>query len=341
MRIQGILCVGVMAALIAASVSAAGPKTQFVDCDAGDTIANALKKKGDPLTIEINGICVENVIVRRDNVHFVGTSSATDGVQAADDTEPFSAAVTLREARNITFEHLQFSGGSTAGLRTENSRRNISADNCLFQDNGTWGVIAVGGVINVTNSSITNNASGGLAVGESGQIYCGDCSILDNPNLTTGSALSARTGGIISLENTIVDGSRSAAVAQGSGQIFVTTSDITADASAVLATDHASIVVDTSSLDGRILATNKARVQLFDVTQVGGFGNFIDSDSYLEIFSTAPGASSFSSAFFLTGFSEGTSFGATTFDAIDCSPDSNLTCDGSESKVSSSCGFCP
>ena len=101
-------------------------------------------------------------------------------------------------------------------------------------------------------------------------------------------------------------------------------------------------MVDTSTVSGRIAATNKARVQLFDVTQVAStFGNFIDSDSYLDIYSTAPGSSSFASAFYLSGFSEGTNYGQTTFDMIDCSADSNLVCDGSESKISSNCGLCP
>ena len=330
--------------LLAVAPAFAVPKTVNVNCDIGDSIMDALSKKGDPLTIEISGICVEDVVVRRDNVSFVGTDPSLDGVQAATNTEPFSAAVTVREARNISFENLQFSGGATAGLRVENSRRNVFVDTCLFLNNGTWGLIAVGSTVEVDNSVIRDNATsgegGGLRITESGRIDCNGCTINNNPDETDGSALSARRGGIISIANSNVAGSQIGALATDGAQVSITSSNLAAD-SAVVATSHASAVLTDSFVWGEYFIADKSRLKLTDTVQVTSNFNTLLSDSYLEVSSSAPGASSLAANLTIDSFSEGRSFGQPDFLALFCSASADFQCSGGETKTGSTCGLCP
>ncbi len=335
----------IAALTLLASPSLAQPNTVSVDCDKGDSIEAALTKKGNPLTIEISGICVENVTVRRDDVVFVGTDPNLDGIQAATNTEPFDAAVTVRESRNITFSNLQFSGGTTAGLRVENARRNISADNCLFHNNGTWGVIAVGAVVSVSNSTVTNNATsgsgGGLAVGETGQLGCDACTIIDNPDASAGQALSARSGGIVSIGNSTVDGSSTGLIAQNGAEVTVTDSTVTAGNFSVLADDHSRVSLATSTFSGGFGLFDKSQLNIFDVVQSAATFNFASSDSYIEISSSGAGTTSFAADLSFDSFSSGRNFGMTSFGALICSSGSDVSCDGSESKTGSNCGLCP
>ena len=321
------------------------PKTVTVDCDKGETIADALTKKGEPLTIEISGICVENVTVRRDDVSFVGLDPNVDGIQAATNTEPFDAAVVVREARNISFVNLQFSGGNTAGLRIENARRNISADNCLFHNNGTWGVIAVGAVIGLDNATVVDNATsgsgGGMAVGEAGQIGCDTCTISDNPDASSGQALSARSGGILSIVGSTVDGSLQGVIAQNAAEVSVINSTLDAGSFAVIADDHSRVTVADTSVSGDFWANDKSFLSLFDVVQSTATFNFMSADSFLEISSSGAGTTSFAADVNFEGFSEGRNFGGTSFQNLVCNSGSDFSCSGGESKVSSSCSLCP
>ena len=335
-----------VAALLATPALAA-PKTVKVDCTKGKSVQAALASNGDPLTIEITGICVENVVVRRDNVTFLGSDPALDGIRAASATEEFSAAVLVRESRNIHFQNLQFAGGNTSGLRVENARRNISADNCLFHDNGTWGAIAVGGTIEITNSTARDNRTGGstgggLTAAESGQLYCSSCILEDNPDPTGGFGVIARTGGIVGLEDTTIDGVRFGAAAIQGGQVTIVNSDVTGDFSSLFASDHATLQVDGSSVAGLIFLDTKGRMELFDVVQTStGLPNFAEGDSFLQIFAGAAGSTSFADDWILDGFTKGESFGPVAFDGLVCSVNSDFDCDGTESKTSSSCGLCP
>ena len=332
--------------LLALPAFAAGPKTVAVDCAKGQSIQAALAKPGNPLTIQIAGICVENVTVRRDNVTFVGSDPALDGVQAASAAEPFSAAVIVREARNIHFQNLQFSGGNTGGLRVENTRRNISADNCLFHNNGTWGVIAVGGSLEVTNSTVRDNHTsgqgGGLAVAETGILTCSGCTVVDNPDASDGSGVFARTGGLAFIDNSTIDGVQSGLLATQSGEITLASSSLSAGSSAVLASGNAAVLTDTVTLDGRISLTNKSRALLFDTFQSSTPSpNFVNNDSHVELLGSAPGATTLADDLVLQGFSEGQSIGFVVLPDLLCSGGSDLECDGVETKTSSTCGLCP
>ncbi|HUF78167.1 MAG TPA: hypothetical protein VMR44_04545, partial [Thermoanaerobaculia bacterium] len=79
--------------------SAPGPfpesLTVAVDCDAGDTIADALAQRADELTVEITGSCVEDVTIRRDRTTLVGVAPGAEIVGSPSPADPFGGAVTV------------------------------------------------------------------------------------------------------------------------------------------------------------------------------------------------------------------------------------------------------
>src|SRR6185503_4060518 len=86
--------------------------TVKVDCAKGDTINAALASnpKVQRLTIEISGMCHENVVVTRDRVTLRGSDPAHDGIQAAENTEFTDAALWVRAAALFTVENLTLTG---------------------------------------------------------------------------------------------------------------------------------------------------------------------------------------------------------------------------------------
>src|SRR5687767_1580107 len=87
--------------------------TVKVQCGQGFSITQALEQhpNAQRLIIEIEGMCDENVIVRRDRVTLRGSNSANDGIRAVLNTEQSDAALWVRGAHLVTVENLKLTGG--------------------------------------------------------------------------------------------------------------------------------------------------------------------------------------------------------------------------------------
>ena len=105
-----ILLIAMLCFLVAPSTSAAPTTaTVFVDCNLGRTINNALKKPAVELTIEISGICIEDVEINRNNVTLRGTDPTVDGIKS-DPEGPMRQALTVRNVSMINVENLKLTG---------------------------------------------------------------------------------------------------------------------------------------------------------------------------------------------------------------------------------------
>jgi len=150
-------------------------RTVKVDCFKGKSINAVLKahKNVDELTIEIDGICDEDVLVQRDNVTLLGINLDVDGepedgiraVSTDPDAPPnFGVALWIRDAANVTVENLRIFGGARNGLRVTNSRPLILVENCILEGNARRGLNVVDATVVVRYTTLTGNVRGGAGV---------------------------------------------------------------------------------------------------------------------------------------------------------------------------------
>lgn len=140
--------------------------TVQVDCDAGDTLADALARRADELTVEITGSCFEDVVIRRDRTILVGVATGAEIVGSPSPPVPFGGVVTVLGASRVTLTDLTIRDGRRGvavldggGARLERiTARNqvqhgllllgashASVEGCSFVDNGQDGLGVWGG----------------------------------------------------------------------------------------------------------------------------------------------------------------------------------------------------
>lgn len=150
-------------ALTASPAVAAGGKTIQVDCAKGDKIATALEEKASPLTVEIHGVCTEEVVVRRDNITLRGGSPGAAIIGPDTPIFPFGGAITVAGASEVTVTDLilrdgrrgmTITNGGSAILQRVTLQDNLSTGlsvfatssaeltDCVAQRNGRFGIAA-------------------------------------------------------------------------------------------------------------------------------------------------------------------------------------------------------
>ena len=138
--------------------------TVTVDCNRGQTIANALRQ-GDsrkPLVVVVRGTCNEHVSINRDDVTLrgqPGTGATVNGPNATTDT-----IVILKDAVNI--EDLTVTGGYN-GIRLQGPSyagvKNVFVRNTAFN-----GIIVRAGDIAIESSTVEYAGGSGLVLGRGG-----------------------------------------------------------------------------------------------------------------------------------------------------------------------------
>ncbi len=336
------------AAGVAPAAAGGSVKTVAVDCVLGDSISAALAKKASQLIIEITGLCAEDVQVRRDHVTFRGGDPMVDGIQAVGTADPFGAALLIREARFITIENLKLTGGTRAGLRLENARRNIHVSNSRFEDNGFWGVVAIGSMVEIEDSVATGNGVGGLIASENSFILCDNCTVVDNPAPGDGVGVTSSLASSV----TFVNGSAAGQIAADvSASSFGTFRDTTLTGEempsgvgfALSAGANGNATVRTTTLDGSLLIENQAQLFLRSVDQVANpLGNIIDGQAKIEaVGSPTTGDTNLSGITSLARWVNGVFSPMTNLGDLSCSTGADAFCAAGVTKTSSTCGLCP
>ncbi len=233
-------------------------KTVKVNCFMGKSINMALEKNQnvEELILEIDGICDENVIVRRDNVTLLGINLDPDtpepgepldgirGVSGTDIPPSFGNVLTIRDATNVTVENLRIFDGLNNGIFVQNSYRGISVINCILEDNEERGLSVRDARVQLFDSTVRGNGRDGVNVRQAA-VRLTDCTI----------------------------------DAVGSE-----------DGIAVLADRHSTAEIRNSEVTGSFAATRKSLIQLSNTTQIAiGIGlckkvcldNSISEDSQL------------------------------------------------------------
>lgn len=168
-----LLGIGLPTATVAAQV-----KTVEVKCAEGETIAQALQKEeSKPLVITVQGTCVENVTIQRDNVTLQGDPVVGGAV----------TAVTIDGARRVVVASLTITNESGDGLTVTNGGSATIRDNNIV-GNGGYGVFlrnAAFALVNknsLNNNGQTNPDASGIGVSIGSTVRALENEIRDNAN---------------------------------------------------------------------------------------------------------------------------------------------------------------
>ena len=224
MKLKGImtkaLLGGGLALLLVFSLSsqaAADPITEIVECAKGDTVADALDdiaEKTEPVTIIIEGVCIEAVTITRDNVTLQGASPG-DGLQLFSTTDP---VLTLDMVNRIFLDSLTITGGSRGILAVG---AHFSATNVTVQGADRYNIQARRSSSgHLIDSTVKDSGFDGISSISSSGIVMRNTVLQDSFR----DGLTANSGGNITLtEGSVVRGSgRFGGFTSTSGSIILT-----------------------------------------------------------------------------------------------------------------------
>jgi hypothetical protein len=319
--------------------------TVAVDCNEGQSITKALTRPAVELTIEISGICEEQVKISRTNVTLRGTTGpATDGIRAV--AGGFDrTALDVVGVNTINIENLSLTGGPTAGLGI-NASFGVNVVDCVIEDNLFAGVIVgtASGSVDLVDTVITStgNPSRGLWLTNGSSVDCIRCTIENHRT-----AILVSQGSLMRLVDSTAKGTRRGVDASGGSRfesdVFFATIPSTIEGvsqAAIILTGNASALIADDNINGKIRLEGKSVATLSASSQSNpSFSNRVESGSSL----VARDSASLDGDFDITEFSNVTlTLGTATSGGLFCSLGADAVCDDPVGATSSSdCGQCP
>lgn len=315
-------------------------QTILVDCSEGDSINEALKSPAGELTIEISGLCEEDVVIERPHATLRGSDPSTDGIQAVATLagNPLGAAVLIRGTHSVRLESLQLTGGARSGLNVLGTGNDISMEGCSLHGNGRNAIELRRGFLEMTSTQISEDNDGINAFDDSTvRVIDSDVSAGNNVSIPgLGVAMRIQINSGLLLVRGSATGDRSLVLNEGSATVFFTDLNGT-----VLLGDGGNGFLVLLDLDGRFGVEGKSRLGLLGVTQTStGTDNLVRQDSTLSLLAGA-GPTTLVRDTAFTEFANGDLGAASTLPAITCDVSSNALCPAPTSVGASTCGFCP
>lgn len=146
-----------------------------VDCDAGDTLTEALEAAEPGNTIRVTGTCTETVTISTDRLTLIGQEGATiDGGDVGQNV------VTIDGARDLSITGFTVQNGADGILAIHDA--NFSVTDTIVQNNGSHGIELNLASAEFTNITSQQNGRAGLIIARNSVIALTD-SVLQN-NLT-------------------------------------------------------------------------------------------------------------------------------------------------------------
>jgi hypothetical protein len=319
-------------------LAAAKPlKVIDIDCTDGDSINKALDKRDTELIINITGICIEDVVVRRDRVTLRGTDPALDGIRAATVDDPYGAALFIRGGRRVNVENLQLTGARSAGLLIEDVRRSTMLRNLRIEGNQEVGLRLSNSLVAGFDLSITGNGLAGVGLSETAYLRCDDCTIADNPSADQGFGVIGAAGALATLIRGSVSGGMPISVRLNA--VATLTETLVTGYVALDARDNGIITAKGATIDGSIVADGGSRIELHRSQQVFNpvpGGNVISGASLLTVTdgTALVGATAFHE------FSSGMLDRGSTLEDLACVGGSKAVCSADVSLWNSTCSSC-
>jgi hypothetical protein len=262
----------------------------------GESINDALTKSplARNLTIEITGVCTENVVVTRDHVTLHGTNPANDGIQADLNEEFTDVALWVRGAELVTVENLKLTGGFSGLLASNISLTNLQLTNCRLEGNSAYGTQIQNALVQADDTTFSTNGNINAGVFAGSRLQCTNCTIADpqgsGPLGTTRVNVFTFTANRVLLTNcTLTNGG----ITSDDSLVLMTDSTITGLApggNTIFAFGSSAIALTRVTVNGSMQFNQGAHVQLLGVTQVTTINNAMDDGAYVRIGDASPAA---------------------------------------------------
>jgi len=268
--------------------------TVTVDCTKGESINAALTKSpaARNLTIEITGMCTENVVVTRDHVTLHGTNPANDGIQADLNEEISDVALWVRGAELVTVENLKLTGGFSGLLTTNTGLTNLRLINCRLEGNSAYGAQIENALVQADDTTFSTNGNINVGIFAGSRLQCTNCTLADpqgsGPLGTTRVNAFVFTANRLLLTNcTLTNGG----ITSDNSLVLVTDSTLTGvppGQNTIFAFGSSSIGLTRVTVNGSMQFNQGANVQLLGVTQVTTINNQMDDSAYVRIGDASP-----------------------------------------------------
>ncbi|HXM50463.1 MAG TPA: right-handed parallel beta-helix repeat-containing protein [Pyrinomonadaceae bacterium] len=326
-----------------------------VDCNKGDSINQALTKSPlvRNLTVEISGVCHENVVVTRDHVTLHGTDPANDGIQADLSDEISDVALWVRQAQLVTVENLKLTGGFSGLLVTNVTLDSLRLINCRLESNGAYGAQLQNALVVAQDSTFSTNGNINAGVFGGSRLQCTGCTFADPQG--TGALGTIRENVLAFAANhvlltncTLTNGG----ITSDDSLVLLTDSTISGfglGAQTIFAFGSSSVALTRVQINGSMVFNRGANAQLLGVTQTSSLINQMDDSAYVRIADASPAAGgppsipSMVRGFALRNFSKATLLQTSHVNGnFNCSQGADAFC-STPTNVSgtSNCGLCP
>jgi hypothetical protein len=161
--------------LAAAKGPGGGGRSITVDCEKS-SLQKAIDAASDGATIEISGICDENVLIEDKRLTLIGAEDG--GPHGIQGDEPVPAVEVLR-SRDFRMENLSVSNGPDRGIVAEESK--VSLVDCEVSDNGSTAISASdSSELWALRMTITGNGGSAFGVNYFSIGFCDECEITGN-----------------------------------------------------------------------------------------------------------------------------------------------------------------
>lgn len=334
------------------------PATVSVDCAKGESINKALTKNSSAqsLTVEIEGLCHENVVVTRDRVTLRGSDPVTDGIAAVENTEIIDAAVWVRGAQLVTLENLKLTGGFSGLLATNATPSQLRVINCRLEGNSAYGMQLQTSLVEADNSVFGPNGNINAGIFASSRFLCSNCTLADPQGVGPLGALRHNVlmfaASRILFDNcTLTNGG----ILSDDSLVLVTDSSIeqfAPNGGSLNANSASSVVLTRVQVKGVMRFNQGTNTQLLGVTQTPVAGtppNSVDDNAFVRVADASPAAGGPPSiptvvlGFQLRNFSNFSLLQTSQISGnLNCSLGANAFCSTPASvSGTSNCGLCP
>lgn len=264
---------------------------EVVSCATGDSLQKAIDKSADDATIEVRGLCNENVRIEGRRLTLRGVDPAADGIRGVAADPPVTAALEIWYSGLVRVENLSIRNPGGIGLGVWYSAAEVR--NCQVTGNATMGVhLSSASFLNGTELDISDNGRQGLNVQRNSLAFCRGCRLENNATW----AAVANFGGLLSVLDGVITGGRGITALNGSyADVDCVSEDhphpcsVNVTATAALASnDSTAAMWGAGPFAGQLAAFDRGEIYLFGAQQtatgVGPSGN--PRSNVFEYFST-------------------------------------------------------
>lgn len=178
-----------------AKVQATAAKTVSVDCTKGQSIQAAIDKNAGPVTIDIEGICSENVVIESKTVTLRGDDPNADGILGV---AANVATLAIVHSTFTSLENLSFSG---LGTGVNAVRSSVVLTNCRTTNNTFNGVLLGFASSGNATGLVSANNLRGVLVSNASSFFCLGCTFTNNSR-----AAQSQRASVLSLLDSVVTG---------------------------------------------------------------------------------------------------------------------------------------